>query len=404
MAAALAATCLWASSVAFAQTTPQSNNLGLRIIPFKVTNHTRHPGKLFVYVTGLVPSQGNNAYFQSNVNGDVRIVPRADTPISLALDLGRAEVTNLQLPQLTAMRIYFSVGQPVMVTAAARGAPPSSPAGWVREDPNFGIIFDWAEFTWLNDPVGTGFDSTIGGNATQVDMFGMAMLIVLNGLDDDKNPVVRRSGFNDDLARRRIFANFANAGRPWSRLVMGANRNFPLRVVAPYHGITLGVFGQNQLRQYINQVWQKYQTETIVGTTQDRTYRGSVVGGELVFNEVGGGDPSFKFAKPTTQLAYQNELPPIPNPLTPAGDRARAIAALLAAGFMRTNLLQFRNLNACRTGQFYVNEPVNTYAQIFHKFGLRQQAYSFGFDDTCDQSSFIQVHDPSSIAITLQGF
>jgi hypothetical protein len=399
-AAAFAAAILSTTSPAL------GNNVGVRTMPFVVTNHTGHPGTLFIYITGLVPSQGNKAFYVSSVNGDVTIVPKADPPgVSLALDLGTAEVTNLQLPQLTAMRIYFSLAAPLLVNAPAAGAPPSAPAGWVTADPNFGTIFDWAEFTWNNDPPGTGFQTTIGGNATQVDMFGMAMLIVENGSDDAGHPVTRMSGFSQGRARRQIFRNL-KARRPWRRLVvMGADRRFPLRVVAPYHGIDLGVFPPNFLQPYINRVWRKYTNKTIVAQTQNRTYNGSVgASGALVFNEVGGPDPSFMFEKPTTYHAFQNELPAIPNPPTPAGDRARAIGALLSGALMRTNLLQFNNLNACRVGQFYRRGRVNVFAKIFHRFGLDHKAYSFGFDDTCDQSSFIQVHDPTSLGITLQGF
>jgi hypothetical protein len=384
----------------------QNNNIGVTTMPFVVTNHTGHPGNLFVYITGLVPSRGNQAYYVSNVNGDLTIVPRADPPgVSLALDLGSAEVTNLQLPQLTAMRIYFSLAAPLLVNATAAGAPPSAPAGWVRADPNFGTIFDWAEFTWNNDPPGTGFQTTIGGNATQVDMFGLAMLIVENGSDDTGNPVSRMSGFSQGRARRQIFRNL-RARAPWKRLVIaGTDRRFPLRAVAPYHGISLATFPPNFLQPYINRVWRKYARKTIVAHTQNRTYGGRVdASGALVFNEVGGGDPTFMFARPTTLQAFQNELPAIPNPPTPAGDRARAIGALLAGALMRTNLLLSDNLNACRVRQFYRMGRVNLYARTFHRFGLDHKAYSFGFDDTCDQSSFVQVHDPTSLAITLQGF
>jgi Beta-1,3-glucanase len=404
IALAFAAGVLWDAGAVRAQGVEKQNNLGLRTVPFRIVNHTNHPGKLYVYINGLVPTRGNRSFYVSNRSGNLTIVPQSATPQSLALDLGRNEVVNLQLPQLTAMRIYFSLGRPVLVTATAQGAPPSTPAGWVKTDPNYRTIFDWTEFTWVDDPPAARSDSTIGGNATQVDMFGIPMLIALRGHDDDGNPVTRKSGFSDAGARQKIFTDLANAGRPWSRLVLGANNVMPLRVIAPYHGMDFGVFPQNQLQGYINQVFQRYGSDSnrLTGQTQNRTYRGRVVGGDLVFTELNGSE-TFKFKKPNSKQAYQNDLPPIPNPLTPAGDRARAIGALLGGAFMRTALLLNSNLNACRKAQFYRDRPVNVYGRVFHTYGLRRLAYAFGFDDTCDQSSFVQVHDPAALTITLQG-
>ena len=402
--AALAAAALApaATRPALAQQVAPQNNLGLRTIPFRIVNRTNHPGRLFVYITGLVPKQANRAYFVSDTAGNLSIVPQSATPRSLALDLGTSGVVNLRLPQLTAMRIYFSLAKPVLVTATAQGAPPSTPAGWVSTDPNYRTIFDWAEFTWVDDPPATLSNSTIGGNATQVDMFGIPMLIALRGHDDDGNLVTRTSGFSDIAARQKIITGLINAGRPWNRLVLGGSAR-PLRAIAPYHGMDAGLFPQNQLQQYINQVFQKYASDSnaLVGQTQNRTYRGRVSGSQLVFREAGGSE-TFRFQKPDSRAAYQNNIPPIPNPLTPEGDRARAIGALLGGAFMRTVLLVNNNLNACRKAQFYRDQPVNVYAELFHRFGLRGLAYSFGFDDTCDQSSFVQAHDPVALTITLQ--
>lgn len=71
----------------------------------RIANHTNHPGRLFVYITGLVPSRANKAFYVSDTGGNLTIVPQSATPTSLALNLGKNEVAKLQLPQLTAMRI-----------------------------------------------------------------------------------------------------------------------------------------------------------------------------------------------------------------------------------------------------------------------------------------------------------
>src|SRR5688500_1461327 len=90
-----------------------ANNVGSKTIPFRITNHTGLTQNIYVYVIGLVPQRGNKAHYLSHVNGDVTIVPEAKTPRSLALNLGNDRVLDLHLPQLTAARIYISVGKPV---------------------------------------------------------------------------------------------------------------------------------------------------------------------------------------------------------------------------------------------------------------------------------------------------
>jgi hypothetical protein len=384
-----------------------ANNLGLKTIPFRIINSSGKAGRLFLYVVGIVPTAGNKAYFVSNVNGDLTIVPKADPPgVSLGLDLGTAKTIDVMLPQLTAARIYFSIGQGLLVQATAEGAPPSAPPGWVPQDPNFNTYFDFAEFTWLDD-AGGPFVSTLGINATQVDMFAIPFLLALKGKNDAGNVIVRRSGFNLLKARDKIFGELIRAGQPWSALILKRNSTAdPLRVVSPYLGIApMGKFPANFLDQYISQVWQKYVADTLVGQSEGHIFHGMVVGGELVFTDQGGGDAPFKFVKPSTETAFRNELQPIPNPPGPGpGARYRAIAALLGASFMRTNLLTSTNLNACVVAGFYVSAPINHYARLFHKYAMDHLAYSFGYDDTCEQSSFIQIHDPEMLTITLQKF
>ena len=70
---------------------------------------------------------------------------------------------------------------------------------------------------------------------------------------------------------------------------------------------------------------------------------------------------------------------------------------------MRTNLLVNNNLDACVKSQFYVNKPVNEYSKRWHDAGIGGRAYGFGFDDTCDQSSFELIFNPTKLTITLPG-
>ena len=50
-------------------------------MPLRIVNHTDHPGRLFVYITGLVPSRANKAFYVSDTGGNLTIVPQSATPI-----------------------------------------------------------------------------------------------------------------------------------------------------------------------------------------------------------------------------------------------------------------------------------------------------------------------------------
>jgi hypothetical protein len=123
-------------------------------------------------------------------------------------------------------------------------------------------------------------------------------------------------------------------------------------------------------------------------------------GGNLVFSE--GGVPKFQFPIPPTVTVYRNEIAAFPLPsdeLTAC--LSRVVAAKLGGSLARTVLLANPNLDACMPNQFYLNAPVTKYAQLFHQFGIGNLAYAFGYDDTCDQSSFITVDNPTAVNIAI---
>jgi hypothetical protein len=385
-----------------------ANNVGSKTIPFRITNNTGLTQNIYVYVIGLVPQRGNKAHYLSNVNGDVTIVPEAKTPRSLALNLGNDRVLDLHLPQLTAARIYISVGKPVVVTNfGAPGAPPSSPPGWVKTDPNFNTVFDFAEYTWLDDPAISKFHSTFGGNLTQVDFFSIPMFMELHAADDNNRPVLRQSGFRGSTVRANVFAGVKNAGAPWNKLIVAPTRVPPIRILAPYKAEELGVWPAGQLDPYINQVWTRYtDNELLAKATAEGvavTFRGHSVGNAIVFLQTNGPE-TFQILKPDSNTVYRNEIKSDKEGHDPASLRARAVAASMGGAFLRTNLLVNNNLNACDTTQFFRNQPINWYGRVLHQYAFEKKAYAFGYDDTCDQSSFVQGHDPQRLDLTLGKF
>jgi hypothetical protein len=328
----------------------------------------------------------------------------------LGINLGTATTTAMKFPKLNAARIYFSFGNPIKVCCSAGvGSSPSELAGWVTTDPNYNTPFDWAELVWDNfgqNPY--GLKTRLGGNVTQVDMFGLPLQLSLQGSSPATGqPVTANAGFTASLPT--IMNAYLQLGSPWTALVTDNSDNAFVRVVSPYHGISLGTFPKDELDSYIDQVFMFYTTNTLTATAscpQDKgvvhTLSGSTATGDLVFTDKTG--VQFQFKKPSTLAVYQNEIHPKPSPATELDKcLAAVVAAKLGGAFIRTTLLVNTNLDACQTSQFYVSAPVQKYAQLFHEFGINNKAYSFGYDDTCDQSSYINIADPTTMTITIGG-
>ncbi len=363
-------------------------------IPFQLKNKSQVKKDLYVYIVGM---EGANWVHVTDTAGTYQTFTEQTTPVPFGINVGKGKKVDLVLPQLQAMRIYFSFGKPLMLTVSSANVP-GVPAGWSDGDPNYKTLFDWTEFTWVQD----GGHSTLGGNATQVDMFGFATKIRLSGKEGDfTTPVVKKSGFKKNNSRKKIIAALKDADDPWDKLLVGKKRN-PTRAIAPYHGMNSGVFPKNQLNKYINKVWKTYETETMSASPQNVAYTGQVKGGKLVFTKKGDPSTSFSFPKPSTKAVYEGAILPDPIPGNMLVEQqARAIGALLQGAFMRSVLLEEGDLDACKTKTFYMEDPVNEYASAIHKPAIDNLAYAFGFDDTCEQSSYIGVHDPNWLKIQI---
>jgi hypothetical protein len=408
--------------IALGQATAQQNNEGLAVVPLKITNNGTKTAPFFVYIVGLLAANSNTfpagkAVFVTDVQGNVDITPAipANAPISLGLNVGTGSSISMMMPKLVGMRIYISRGNGLLVqTNSQEGAPPSAPCGWcgtgnIENTTNFNTIYDWAELTWVDKNGGTGHETNLGGNVTEVDLFGLPLLLTFVGNDPasiSPSTVVENAGFTQK--RPTILNAYQSLGAPWTSLLLSNGSGTRVRVIAPFHGIELGVFPATELDTYIGQVWNSSTLSLAVEASckQDggklHKYIGKNSGGNLVFSE--NGVAKFQFSKPSTLTVYRNELqasPLPPDELTAC--LARVVAAKLGGALVRTDVLGSNSLDACVVGQFYVQSPVQKYAQLFHQFGVDKKAYSFGYDDTCEQSSFITVDSPTEVDIAISG-
>jgi hypothetical protein len=414
----------WASVPNLA--TAQMNNEGLPVIPLNITNNVTSTPDLFVYITGILTGPSNTlptgtAVYVIDMQGDVAITPAIPVggEISLGLDVGIGTSISLMLPQITAIRIYLSLGNGLLVqTNNSMGAPPSAPCGWcgvpptgnAANDANFNTIFDWAELAWVPKNAGPGHDTNLGGNVTEVDLFGLPLYLTFAGNDPAQNPgmvpITPNAGFTQK--RPTIMNAYAALPSPWTPLLLTNSSGTRVRVISPYHGIGMGVFPANELDSYISSVWgaSTLMVSATASCLQDggllHTFVGQNISGNMVFSSTTAA--GFQFPLPSTLTVYMNQIAPSPVPTDPLTMcLSGVVAAKLGGALVRTVVLANPNLDACMVNQFYLNAPVQKYAQLFHQFGVGNLAYSFGYDDTCSQSSYITVDDPTAVDITISG-
>jgi hypothetical protein len=406
-AGALAAASL--PNIGRAKGSPDTNSLGLPLIPFTITNETGED--VYMYAFGTLPSisKTKNVYI-SGFGGDLKEFPVNAGPASYGLKLP-GKVTNANFPQFTGVRIYFSIGEPLTVTSTNADGIPNALVGWINSaaHPEFPLIWDWVELNWLK------YDtySALVGNITQVQMFGLAFELVLNGFEpgNPTKPSTFTNGFASGGLRAKIISEIKAAGAPWSNLILDnpSPGGVPLRVLEPGSSIApvgIGVpnFPKDQLLDYMTNVILPFYDESttnrlIYSGLLPLEWKGFTSGGKFVFQPNNGKTTtSYTFDVPSTIEVYNNTIPF-------TDGNSGAIAAALGASICRTTL-GFKatpGFPATDRSFYYVNPPIFEYAKIIHENAIDNNAFCFGYDEVAlGNGPTNQVWNPTSLDITIR--
>jgi hypothetical protein len=391
-----------------------TNNVNVPLIPFTITNNTGEDVYMYAF-GGLVQGLKTKSVYISNVNGDVKAFPLNAGLASYSVKLP-AKVTNANFPQLSNVRIYFSVGEPLPVTSTGPTGLPNALVGWINspQHPEFPLLWDFVELNWpqLSDR------SLLVGNVTQVQMFGLAFELVLNGFNPAKptEPLTFTNGFASGGLRAKIIQEIKAAGAPWSNLIIENPTlgGVPLRVlqpgsaIAPPGGPAIGVplFPKDQLFDYIHNVilpfYDKSTKNRLVAAhiVGDLEWEGYTSGGKFIFAPIKGTTTQYTFDAPPTVEVYNNTIPF-------TDGNSGAIAAVLNASICRTTL-GFKAtpgfpVPATERDLYYINPPIFEYASIIHKNAIDNNAFAFGQDEVAlGNGPTNQVQDPTSMAITIR--
>lgn len=341
--------------------------------------------------SGSFSNTSVHLYVVGNVDGkQVRLTPDGTVaPIALsdngadgytdyAIPLAGSGETKLSLPYMSG-RIYVSLGEKLKFKAVTDGngnAALQYPAGWVKSDPNYGILHDCAEFT--HNAAG------MFCNTTMVDMFSVPMSIRLTGDKDQTAGTLRDGG------RAAAFAAVRQVGE-FAQLVVDDTR-----IIAPGHGLDAGIFSKDYFAPYIDEVWSTYTGKDLKVTTNAGTFTGRVRGERFTFD----GPASVSFAKPSTRdvLFCDGNL------AAPNDGTTGPVAAVLGAGFNRSTLLSNPNQPTTDPATFYQTTLTNHYSKAIHTATKDGKAYGFAFDDVADFASYIQDTSPTTVTLTLTPF
>ncbi|NEC82819.1 glycosyl hydrolase [Streptomyces sp. SID7958] len=330
-------------------------------------------------------------YIVGNQDGrQVRLTPEGTlAPIALsdngpdgftdyAISLAGSGETRLSLPHMSG-RIYVALGGKLKFKAVADGdgdAALQYPAGWVESDPNYGVLHDCAEFTYNA--------AGMFCNTTMVDMFSVPLSIRLTGADDQTTGTVRDGG-------RAAAFDTVRGLEAFSRLVVDDTR-----IIAPGHGLDAGLFDQDYLAPYIDEVWSTYTGRDLKVTTNAGTFTGRVRGDRFTFD----GPAQVSFGRPSTRdVLFCDGALAAPNDGTTG-----PVAAVLGAGFNRSTLLSHPDQPTTEAAAFYRTELTNHYAKAVHAATEDGRAYGFAFDDVADFASYIQDTAPTGLRLTLSPF
>ena len=366
---AVAATPFLAS--AFASTAFAAGPLRTRLV--NDTGVYRNEEVTF-YVVGTDLATGRQGFVKT---------PGVFTPATgdadVAVPLGAAGELEFALPPNFSGRVYFSLGERLTFPVVDGGGQPALqfPAGWVENDPSFGVLHDFVELTHN--------DAGIFLNTTAVDQFSIPVEVQTSGGREQV------SGRMADGARDEIFAAFA--GQPdFDALVVAGG----LRVIAPGHGLDAGLFDDTYLDAHIDAVWQRYAGTDFVAQVQGTgDFTGRVVGDRFTFDR-----GVAAFDRPTTRdvLFCDGAL------VSPNDGVTGPVGAILCASLNRTTMLDSATGPVRDAAAFYGEERTNHYARILHDFVEDGRIYGFAFDDVADFASFHQESAPTEFVVRLTPF
>jgi Beta-1,3-glucanase len=302
---------------------------------------------------------------------------------NMSFTLARARTVMLPAT-IVGARIYISVGSPMFLAVNADNSGWAGPDLLDPSDPNHDVYFDWYELTYQYRVI------PFGGNTTQVDMFGLPLVVRLRQ---------RSSGYDRvtgiRLTRQEVYARYRADVGPAFRSLAGR-----YRILAPHIAPRFDPAGVDggYLNSEIDAAWSKWANDGFAVNHLGESFTGRVIGD--VLSGAMDGTQAFSLAKPTSSDVLGCSGALASPGMSPADLALGAVvcAALSRGVATRPSALWYR------PSAYYTALPDNEYAGFFHTIAIGHRAYGFPYDDVNDQSSVAILPDanpPSSLTITV---
>jgi hypothetical protein len=367
-------------------------------VSFSLQNNTG-ADTAYAFVTGLSVNDGN-ALVLLEADGQTLYYPVSPSatgaPLAenCAIPLGPSggSPVTITVPQLAGARLWFSIGTPISFLLNP-GPALVEPSVTNSSDPNIGIQWDFAEFTYNS--------AQLFANISMVDFTCIPIGLILTDTSGNTQTVSGLPAGGLDTVCSGLTAQQASDGNPWTDLIVtsgGAN----LRALSPRSG---SVYNSSLLSgyydDYVSQVWDMYSAATLTVDTQASygTVTGQVSGGLLTFPGVG------SFAQPTSADIFGCSTGPFA--AAGASDEVLAIIPRLAAAFNRSTLLiDSDQPDGENPADYYANATTNQYARIVHATLAGGPGYAFPYDDVTpdggvNQAGPVSSASPALLAVTV---
>jgi hypothetical protein len=356
-------------------------------VSFSIQNNTASD-TVYAFVTGQAINNGN-ALMLLEADGQTPYYPAspaaAGSPLAVdcAIPLNPpGSATTITVPQLAGARIWFSIGTPLTFLLNP-GPGLVEPSVTNPSDPNIGVQWDFAEFTY--NP------AQLFANITMVDFACIPIGLTLTDTSGNTQSVAGLPAGGLDTVCAGLTAQQAADGTPWTDLIV-TNGGQNLRALSPQSGIAANssLFA-GYYDDYAGQVWQMYESASLTVDTQASygTVTGQVSGGVLTFPGVG------SFAQPTAADIFSCAT----GPFSTAGASGEVLAIIprLAAAFNRSTLLTDSDQpDGENPADYYANAVTNHYARIVHATLTGGLGYAFPYDDVTPDGGVNQAGPVSS--------
>ncbi len=316
------------------------------------------------------------------------------------------EIPNytVNLPKIAGCRILMSVGSQLYLYFFGHSGAPSgyaAPNLANSTDPNTGIRFEMIELTWN--------DYGLWTNTTRVDSYQYAMGLEVFGA----NNFYKKTG--ELKTHEQIISDWKSSVPAEFQDCLDEDHEV---IHAPSKTAEFGTGGahENYLKNYIDQIWEKYKLEDLTFTSDAGTWQGRVEGERFVFHNLtnsSGNATGIISRRPTTQEALEGKgvlAEDVQKLSTQTLDLVvqAQICAALNRGAIDLDAPTGSTQQWGDENSYFKNSTYNEYVKFWHNpdISYNSKSYGFCYDDVYDQSSTIHCpgSDPERVLVTFGGF